>query len=46
MKKIIFTAICLILPAIALMAQGFSYQAVLRNSDGSLRANEPVTLNV
>ena len=47
MKKFILTAICLFFSSIALLAQsGFSYQAVLRNSDGSLRANEPVTLNV
>ena len=38
---------CLILSAVTLMAQtGFSYQAILRNPDGSLRANEPVVLDV
>lgn len=47
MKKIILSTICLILSAITLMAQtGFSYQAVLRNSNGSLRADEPVMLEV
>jgi len=47
MKKINFLLICLILSAGTLMAQpGFSYQAVLRDIDGSLRANESVVLNV
>jgi hypothetical protein len=47
MKRIIFLLIELILSAGTLIAQpGFSYQAVLRNADGSLRANESVVLNV
>jgi len=47
MKKIIFLTICLISSAVTLMAQtGFSYQAVLRNADGSLRANESLILDV
>jgi hypothetical protein len=47
MKSFVFSIICLILSAGALLAQtGFSYQAVLRNEDGSLRTNESLTLEV
>lgn len=47
MKRISFLLVCLILSACNLIAQpGFSYQAVLRNADGSLRANESVVLDV
>jgi len=47
MKRINFLLICLILSACNLIAQpGFSYQAVLRDTDGSLRANESVVLDV
>jgi microcystin-dependent protein len=47
MKKINLLLICLILSAYNLIAQpGFSYQAILRNADGSLRANESVLLDV
>jgi len=47
MKKISLLLICLVLSAGALIAQtGFSYQAVLRDTDGSLRKNESVILNV
>jgi hypothetical protein len=47
MKRISFLLIWLVLSAGTLMAQpGFSYQAVLRDTDGSLRANESVVLEV
>jgi len=47
MKKLIISTICLVLSASTLLAQsGFSYQAVLRNTDGSLRANESIIFDI
>jgi hypothetical protein len=47
MKAMIILAICLIVSAGALIAQsGFSYQAVLRDDNGIIRANESIILDV
>ncbi|MEN8157582.1 MAG: tail fiber protein [Bacteroidota bacterium] len=45
MKRSFTTGLSLLLISISLIAQsGFSYQAVLRDDDGSLRANELITI--
>jgi len=48
MKKLLLTSamIALVVASYSQAPQAFNYQAILRNSDGTIKANETVSLQI